>query len=335
MSHDLMNENMVYFAQTPWHKLGTKLEESDRTDSQKVLEASGLDFEVKKIETTITVNDTTIDTGHFCTYREQDGETIILGNVGARYEILQNQDAFIPFDDALLEFGYKYETAGAIRNGRKIWILAKNGSFEVGGDKIDKYMLVSNSHDGSSCVTVRPTPIRVVCNNTLNIALDRESKRKLSIRHTSSVKDNLMEVSLALKTAEGDFDKAVIHMNKMADLRSFDVVDYLENVIPDLRKRGTEKTFTSKGKVKVDRKLETFDQLITNYESGKGNSGENLWHAYNAVTEYVDHQKYEGHKDWVKTTQFGLGNRIKERAFVVASELADKKLFNLSMPTNN
>ena len=144
----------------------------------------------------------------------------------------------------------------------------------------------------------------------------------------------MTEVARALRIAEGNFDKAVDHMNAMVDLKNFDIVSYFENVIPKLSLRNANKV-TKKGKPAVDKKQETFDQLMQNYESGKGNHGENLWHAYNAVTEYVDHQKYEDHPDWVKSTQFGLGNRIKENAFRVASELADKKLFNVSLPGNN
>jgi len=337
MSHDLMNENMVYFGETPWHELGTKLEEADRADSKKVLEASGLDFEVKKIQTTIEVpGQEPMETGHFCTYRMEDNKPVILGNVGDRYEILQNEDAFAPFDNALLDFGYQYETAGAIANGRKIWILAKNGSFQVGDDTIDKYMFLHNSHDGSSCVTLRPTPIRVVCNNTLNLALDRSTSRKLSVRHTSSIKDNLDEVTKALQVAEGNFDGAVEHMNKMNELKNFDIVAYFEAVLPKLKlRRNHMPELTKKGREKVDHKQDTFDQLLVNFETGKGNKGETLWDAYNAVTEYVDHQKYAGHSDWVKATQFGWGSTIKENAFAIASELADKKLFNMTTPNNN
>ena len=188
MAHELMNDNaMFYVGETPWHGLGEKLEIAPNTN--EALKLAGLDWTVTKAETYIrvggpsgtltvggsykgfSIKDTYnhAETGYCCTYRlNADLEPVILGHVSKKYEVLQNKDAFQPFDEVLLDHGYTYETAGAVKDGQKIWILAKAPEqLNVGDDKIDKYVLLFNSHNGSTGVTMKPTIIRVVCNNTL------------------------------------------------------------------------------------------------------------------------------------------------------------------------
>ena len=330
MAHELMNDTMMYVGELPWHRLGTQVQPG--ITSEEALVAAGLDWEVHKNETTLNRlgGDIKVKTGHYCTWRlNEDGTTHILGNVGNRYEILQNKDAFRPFDEALKEFGYDYETAGAIQEGRRIWVLAKNGKATVGNDEVDKYMLLVNSHDGSTPVIIKPTPIRVVCNNTMNIALRKSDS--ISIRHTTNMANKMDEVVGALKNAEGEFDKAFEHMNKMVELKKFDIVKYFESIAPKLKnRRGEYVELTMGGRKRPDNNQKVFDSLMWNYENGMGNDGCSLWDAYNAVTEYVDHQKYADHGQWVHRTQFGQGNKMKVAAYKEAVSLVDEQIAPIS-----
>ena len=330
MAHELMNDTMMYVGELPWHRLGTQVQPG--ITSEEALVVAGLDWEVHKNETTLNRlgGDIKVKTGHYCTWRlNEDGTIHILGNVGNRYEILQNKDAFRPFDEALKEFGYDYETAGAIHEGSRIWVLAKNGKATVGNDEVDKYMLLVNSHDGSTPVIIKPTPIRVVCNNTMNIALRKSDS--ISIRHTTNMANKMDEVVGALKNAEGEFDKAFEHMNKMVELKKFDIVKYFESIAPKLKdRRGEHVELTMSGRKRPDNNQKVFNSLMWNYENGMGNDGCSLWDAYNAVTEYVDHQKYADHGQWVHRTQFGQGNKMKVAAYKEAVSLVNEQIAPIS-----
>jgi phage/plasmid-like protein (TIGR03299 family) len=325
MAHGLENDkSMFYVGATPWHNLGVKLTSPPSTT--EALNQGGLNWTVYKDKTYLLPN---IETGMYATYRYNGSNTrwnagvpVVLGNVSERYEVLQNVDAFAPFDEVLLDHGYTYETAGAINEGRRVWILAKAPeSMTVADDKIDKYVLLFNSHDGSTKVHIKPTPIRVVCTNTLNLALSKGDS--LSIKHTRGVKDRLGDVVQAFKTAEGSFAKAKIHMEKMAEARHFDIDKYFENVMPSLKMRGKQEYNMTTGRKSPDKQQPIYDSLMTKFLQGKGNSGETVWDAYNAVTEWVDHEKYAGNPHWVTRTQFGHGGEVKVRAYKEAVRVSD------------
>ena len=111
--------------------------------------------------------------GYKANIRDDNGS--LLGIVSDRYKVVQNKDAF-EFTDALLNHGVKYETAGSLNGGRRIWLLAKlPDEYYLAEEKVDPYVVFSNCHDGSGAIKVAMTPIRVVCQNTLNLALNNAS----------------------------------------------------------------------------------------------------------------------------------------------------------------
>ena len=123
-----------------------------------------------------------------------------LGIVSDRYKVVQNEDAF-RFTDDLLGEGVVYETAGALQGGRKVWMLARMPEkYIIAGDEITPYMVVMNSHDGSSGIKVAMTPIRVVCQNTLNLALNT-AKRIWTTKHTENVMSRVYEAKETLSLA--------------------------------------------------------------------------------------------------------------------------------------
>lgn len=339
MAHELMNDNaMFYVGKTPWHGLGYSLEIAPNT--KDALKLAGLDWKVHKTETYIKTDNLSPNlttryfnyfntknnyygTGYCCTYRMgSDLKPVILGHVSKKYEVLQNNDAFQPFDEVLLDHGYTYETAGAVKNGQKIWILAKSPlKSSVGNDTVERYVLLFNSHNGSTGVTIKPTAIRVVCNNTLEWALSSKGEPSISLRHTMGVKDRLDTLTAALKTSEGDIDDAIMIMKQMekAEMNQELLVDYLEKVFPSLVNRDVEISNPITGRKSPNFAKPQFDKLVNNFYHGKGNNGKTMWDAYNSVTEYVDHGK--NYSDRMSSIGFGWGKTVKQNAFKIASEM--------------
>jgi len=330
---------MFYVGETPWHKLGVPLDNPPTIEEAVIL--ANLDWEVYKkptyyfkgVDNTYTLSNfanmlygkTMVETDHYVTIKEDnEGECMVLGNVSERYEVLQNTDAFTPFN-VLLDHGYELETAGAVREGRMVWILARkvdNELNKVGDDNVERYVVLMNSHDGSTPVFMQPTTIRVVCANTLDYALSKESPLRFSIKHTTNVKERLEEVTSALSFAEGNWRKAHEIMNRMVEheLNYQQVKMYFEAVIPFLKHRGV----SGKDKLGVSRRdiaTPVFSQLMNNFAGGHGNKGETVWDAYNAITQYYDHQK--NYKDWVWSTQFGKPAQYKRRAFLYATKIVE------------
>ena len=189
-------ETMMFVGrERPWHGLGTMVEEAP--DSREALIAAGLDWDV--VQRPVFTQDGVKVPGYFANVRQQDGS--ILGVVTSRYKVVQNRDAF-GFTDALLGDGVRYETVGSLMGGRKTWILAKLPTrYIIQGEQILPYLVFSNTHDGSGAIKIAMTPIRVVCNNTLNLALDT-ADRSWSIHHTGDIAAKLEDARETLFMAE-------------------------------------------------------------------------------------------------------------------------------------
>ena len=189
-------ESMMFVGRDrPWHGLGTMVEEA--LDSREALIAAGLDWDV--VQKPVYTQDGAEIPGYFANVRLQDGN--VLGVVTNRYKVVQNRDAFA-FTDELVGEGVRYETAGSLMGGRKTWILAKLPTrYIIQGEQILPYLVFSNTHDGSGAIKIAMTPIRVVCNNTLNLALDT-AKRCWSINHTGDISAKLEDARETLFMAE-------------------------------------------------------------------------------------------------------------------------------------
>ena len=174
-------ESMFSVREKPWHGLGTIVAEAP--DSSAALELAGLDWTVTQKDIA-TADGGKIIPGFKANVRELDDK--VLGIVTDRYKVVQNTEAFA-FTDALLGEGVRYETAGSLQGGRRIWLLAKlPQQYIINGDEITPYLVFMNSHDGSGSIKVAMTPIRVVCSNTLNLALTK-AKRCWSCNHIGNV----------------------------------------------------------------------------------------------------------------------------------------------------
>lgn len=205
-------ETLFYVGrETPWHGMGVSVESAPT--SEDAIVAAGLDWTVSK-EKVFTESGIQIP-GFFATTRNTDGS--VYGMVTSKYQVVQNSEAFA-FMDALLDIDgdVHYETAGSLFGGKKVWMLAKMPEILVNDDKVESYCVITNSHDGKNAVQVCCTPIRVVCNNTLNMALSNAS-RIWSTRHVGSLEGKLEDAKMTLEFANKYNTELIAFADQMAN----------------------------------------------------------------------------------------------------------------------
>ena len=194
MAYVSVDENGVYDQRkVPWHGLGTPV--SHLMTSEEALVAAGLDWEV--VPQPVSTNGVIIP-GYQANVRKSDGA--ILGLVKDRYKIVQNKEAF-DFTDALIGEGCTYETAGSLDGGKRTFLLAHLPAEKILGDEIVPYIAFTNGFNGSYCVKACLTNVRVVCQNTLNMAL-KGATRCWSTRHTGNIQSKLEEARETLRLAK-------------------------------------------------------------------------------------------------------------------------------------
>lgn len=220
-------ESMFYFGQVPWHGLGTEVKEA--LSSKEALKQAGLDWKV--ISQPICTKESGIDIeGYSANVRDSDGS--VLGIVGDRYKIVQNDEAFA-FTDALLGEGARYETAGSLAGGKRIWMIASLDKTNIMGDEVIPYLVFTNSFDGSGAVKVAITPIRVVCQNTLTLAL-KQAERTWSVKHTSTIGSKISQAKETLFSAEKYMKYLEASSEMLADIKvsKNDITDFLTYAFP-------------------------------------------------------------------------------------------------------
>lgn len=300
MSHDLYMRDgraaMMYVKEKPWHGLGTMLEKPPT--SREAIEAAQLDWEVAKFPLHVRFGREDeffrkVDRVALMPVDRIDSPKCpVFGVVGENYGIVQNVDAF-SFFDPLIESGQAfYETAGALGEGERIWVLARLPATMVIGksDLIEKYLLLMNSHTGTSTVQIKLTPVRVVCQNTLNMALqDGES---IKIPHTPDVKKRLDEAGRLIQGIMKRYAKAEELFQRMAQIH-FSIQDfqrYLDSFMPEpveVADESAQKT-AWRERIVAQRKL-----MQEFYKNGNDQDPPDirgtLWSAYNTITYFSDY----------------------------------------------
>ena len=180
MSHNV--ETMAYAGEVPWHGLGERVS-NDLTPMQ-MMQKAGVDWRVTKVPTVAMYDGEIIETGTEALIRESDN-SVLAPMVGQNWEPIQNDEAFNFFNEFCLAGDMEMHTAGSLQDGKYVWVLAKiKESFDVlGKDQVDNYMLFSNPHIYGKSANIRMTPVRVVCNNTLNMSMNMESVNEAVINH--------------------------------------------------------------------------------------------------------------------------------------------------------
>jgi phage/plasmid-like protein (TIGR03299 family) len=296
-------ESMAYFGQMPWHKLGNVLSQSDAQSVELTLKASGLDWKVEK--KTLQVSETgQMVNNLFAHVRNTDSR--ILGYGTERYNILQNEDAFKWFQPFLDLGACQFETAGSLHDGEVIWVMAKmKGMLQVApNDEVEKYLLLSHSHNGKHSVAAAETPVRVVCANTLAMA-KRNQTSWGKIKHSKNMHQALSDARDAIAQANIRFDEYLELYQRLAAVQcsTQKATEYFTTLL------GHQGVATADLPTRTANKL---DNMFNLFEAGKGNNNPAIkgtyWAAYNAVTEYLSHEAGRSEENRYSSLWFGDDN---------------------------
>ncbi len=317
-------ENMFSVKLTPWHKLGKIVHEAP--DTAAAIKLAGLDWGVveqplyRDVGATLkgVVEYEALDS-HKLLYRDTDGKQ--LGVVGKNYTPLQNSKAF-EFFNPFVESGLaSFEAAGSLRDGKTIWVLAKlnKAPIEIGsGDEVNKFLLLSNAHDGGMAVRTGFTPIRVVCANTLAMSHRAEGSQLIRVRHSAQVNMRVEALQSIINAADAKFQATAEQYRALAnsDVSQADIAKYVELIF----------RFSSTDAQRRKLASEKMNENITRiFETGYGmdlkSSHGTYWGLYNAVTQYLSYEK--GRDDSrLNNLWFGDSQAINQRALDEALKMA-------------
>ena len=324
MAHGITTQDTMFSVKkTPWHKLGTVLDNIPTVEDALVF--SGLDYEVG-LEPLFTAigSQTELRAPANATINKRTGE--ILGVVGEKYKPLQNMESFSFFNPFIESGMVSLETAGSLFGGRKTFVLAKINKDPLvivpqSNDVVESYILLSNSHDGTLAVRVGYTPIRVVCNNTLTMAHGKNSKSSLiKVKHGSKTKENLELIRETMNLVHQNFEATAEQYKILASkqISESDLKKYINIVfsLDDPEKEIDEKPdFENEVKKRKSRVLEPIMEL---FETGKGNYLPGVkgtqWAAYNAVTEYLTHYRGQSEETRFNSLMFLDGAKLNQKA---------------------
>ncbi len=321
----------------PWHGLGTVIENA--ATSREAIALACLHWTVEQwpIET-VDPNTQVRYTADRHVANVRTDTNAVLGVVGKQYHPFQNRDAFEFMDSIVGDKLAMFETAGALRDGRIVWMLARiPREYRAGSDDVIKpYVLLVNSHDGSSALRMIATTVRVVCMNTLHLALSRAAHTSskggskgegISIRHRPNLEERVREAREKLGIVAARFDQFDEELHRMLDrqMRSLDLRDYFHAVLPTPADDATER------KKRTHR--DTIRQFHENFENESNSLAGvrgSVWAAYNAVSEWADHQRrFRGKgeqqraENRLNSTWFGSSHQIKQRAYTSAMAVAN------------
>jgi phage/plasmid-like protein (TIGR03299 family) len=324
MAHNI--GEMFYYGEAPWHKLGKKLKKP--ATWEEALKEGGLDWEVSPEPLTLKNDNKAVISRRVALVRNDravgsDGR--VVGVVHPGYAPLQNRQAVQIFDSLLGKGEAVYHTGGYLKSGEVIWLLAKiPGDILIGErDVVEPYLLLTNSHDGSIPIDIRLTTVRVVCNNTLTMALDGFSSRMFRRGHYGNYEQMKVEAKAFFEFTLKQCEKTQALFKRLAgeacDQAAFKT--FISKLLPDPAQPASAATNKSVSKAHAS-KLETLkasrDEIFDVHLKGIPDrdippAEENWWGALNSVTAWVDHlQKING--DRYAHAMFGSGDKIKALA---------------------
>ena len=314
MAHEI--ETMAYLGQLPWHGLGTTLDETDRYDWQATSKKAGLDWDVELVP--LVTADTQVKVTHKAVRRTSDSK--VLGVVGPRYAPLQNKDAFQWFQPFLDAREASLQTAGSLRGGSRVWVLAKLNRDPLviaAGDEVEKFVLLSHGHDGSLAVRCGFTPVRVVCSNTLAMAHGSDASKLIRIKHTKDVLENLANVREVMNLANSEFESTAEQYRLLArkSINQSDLNKYVRRVlkIDDEEKHST-------------RLKNIAGEIARLADAGRGNDMPSIrgtyWSAYNGVSEYLTYNRGRSEDNRLNSLWFGESALTNRHALEVALDMA-------------
>lgn len=292
-------ETMFYVGETPWHGLGRKLE-NPPTVADAISE-SGLDWNVG-LKPLFTSEGTEVPAK--ATFRESDGS--ILGVVGPRYIPTQNKDAFEWFTPFIEAGEASFHTAGSLQEGRKVWILAqinREHSQVVRGDEVAKFVMLSNSHDGTTAIRVGFTPIRIVCANTLAMAHSAKASKLIRVRHTQSSQINLEKLRDTMNVINAEFEATAEQYRFLASrcFKQADIQKYVKTIL------GVERLEDPEIKTRTRNTMDRIFGMIENERQSLPGVRGTWWAAYNGVNEYLNYEQGRNNDNRMNSLWFGPG----------------------------
>lgn len=312
-------ETMAYVGTTPWHGLGNAL--TPHQPLEIWANQAGLNWEIREAPVLFNVS----DEGGLHVKANADAKVLFrsdnhspLSVVSNRYKVVQPADVLEFYRDLTEAGGFELETAGVLKAGRKIWALAKTGQGTAlrGGDQVGAYLLLATSCDGTLCTTAQFTSVRVVCNNTLQLAVGHASGA-VKVPHSTTFDPKLVKEELGLGLS--GWDRFVVEMRQLADrpVHKFEAMNFLVNVLGDpevpLAEQPNQKAL----------------QNVYALYSGKGMGADlpsaqnTAWGLLNAVTQFVDHDRRAKSRDHrIDSAWFGQGATLKAKAWQEALKLA-------------
>jgi phage/plasmid-like protein (TIGR03299 family) len=316
-------EQMAYVGQTPWHGLGNQL--SPKQPLETWQKEAGMDWQIQESPVRFMA-DTIGNLGTIHTFPEQkvlfrSDNKEALSVVSQRYQVVQPREVLEFYRDLSEVSGYELETAGVLKGGRKFWALARTGQSAVlkGNDEVSGYLLLATSCDGTLATTATPTTVRVVCNNTLTIALDGATR---SIKVPHSTRFDPQAVKKQLGIAVSQWDEFMYRMRNLAErkVQWHEAMGFFMNVLCDVQPNSAIPQVLPN-----ERALRKVQCLYEGQGKGSTLASANgtAWGLLNAVTEYVDHERRARSTEYrMDSAWFGQGAVIKQRALDAALKLA-------------
>jgi phage/plasmid-like protein (TIGR03299 family) len=307
---------MAWAGDVPWHGLGVKVP-SDLTPEQ-MLQAAGLDWRVESVPLMADYNGQQIKTDHSALIRDVDGR--VLDVITDDWKPMQNQDAFEFFNDFVAAGDANMHTAGSLKDGKIVWGLAKvNESFELfgGKDQVDSYLLFTNPHTYGQSIDVRFTPIRVVCNNTLTLSLNSQSKSMVKVSHRREFDPDLVKETLGIAREKLIKYKEMAQFLSQKRYTNENIVEYFKSVFPVLTAKQDSQKELSKSATRAIEIIATDGQ--PGAEFGKGS----FWELFNAVTYMTDHEIGRSVDARLTSAWYGANKGLKIKALETAVEMAN------------
>jgi phage/plasmid-like protein (TIGR03299 family) len=316
MAHELEVVNgkakMVYAGTVPWHNLGKEI--SPDLTPEQVLAEAGLDWEVSKVPAFANIAGKQTAVGWSALVRSEDNK--VLDVVSDDWNPVQNQEAFEFFNDFIAEGDMEMHTAGSLRGGQIVWALAKvKDSFELfGGDRVDSYLHFTNFHKYGCSTDVRFTPIRVVCNNTLTLSLNKNVERMVKVSHRHEFDGN--NVKLMLGVAQEKLSKYK-EMAKFLGAKRYtadSMVDYFKSVFPVSGPENSKKEISKSAKTALG---------VVDTQPGAEFARGSFWQLFNTVTFFTDHLAGKTADTRLQSSWYGSNKMLKTRALETAIEMAE------------
>lgn len=315
-----MHKRMAFVNEVPWHGLGVKVPPT--VSAAEMIEKAGLNWTVAKVPAPGAVEDRRGRWSRYALQRDPvGGETgpVLLAVVSDAYQVLQNSEAFAFFEPFIATELAQFETAGALGQGERVWVLARlrDPMLIAPDDAIDRFLLLSNSHDGRGAVTVRFTPIRVVCQNTLSLAL-RGGDTVVRVNHSKRMQERLTadQFTKLADLAQETFGHANSMFQAFAarSLNQKEFAEYLAKLFPP--------TEAQRAKGKEPERWQRIREILDDQRLTPRRTSNTLWALYNAVVHDEDFRRADQTPDRrLERVWFGSGADLKLKALKYAGDL--------------